>query len=133
MKAIGILACLFVAVGTGVLLVTGSEWIDWELPFAFPAGNLIAAAMLVAAAAIPVLMGAPGPKRRRFAKLVFRSAVAWLPVSMALAGGTQLSYSGVPGWIWMAYTLALLAAIPVALAWAVVAVVLARRTQLATT
>jgi len=132
MKAIGFRVCLVVAIGTAVLLFSGSDWIDWELPFGFPAGNLVAAVMLIAAAAIPLFLDGPGPKRRRFAKWTLWAAVAWLPVSMALAGGMQLSYSGWASWAWMAYTLVLLLAIPVSLVWAAVGAVLARRKPVAT-
>ncbi len=127
MRAIGILACLLVAVAMAVLLVTGSEWLDWELPFEFPAGNLIAAALLIAAAAIPVLMDVPGRALRVFARATLWAAIVWLPASLILAGGVRLSYAGWAGWLWIGCTLALLLAIPVAVAWAAVAALLARR------
>lgn len=132
MKAIGILVCMLVATAMAVLLVTGSEWIDWELPFGFPAGNLIAAALLIAAAAIPVLLDPPGRALRAFARTTLWSAIAWLPASLLLAGGVRLTYAGWTGWVWIAVTLALLLAIPVGLAWAAAASLMARRKANAT-
>ena len=126
-KAAGILACLAIASASGWLLLSGSELLDADLPFEFPAGNIAAAVMLVAAAAIPVMLGAPGSALRAVARATLILAIAWLPVSMAIAGGMQLSFSGWQGWAWIIYTLAILLLVPVVLAWAVVVALLARR------
>lgn len=125
--AVGILVCLAIAGVAGWLLFSGSELLDVELPFDFPAGNIAAAVMLVAMAAIPVLSSMPGSRLRAVAKATLVAAIAWLPVSMAIAGGMQLHYSGWQSWLWMAYTLALLLAVPVVLGWAIVAALLQRR------
>lgn len=125
--AVGILVCLAIAGVAGWLLFSGSELLDVELPFDFPAGNIAAAVMLVAMAAIPVLSSMPGSRLRAIAKATLVAAIAWLPVSMAIAGGMQLHYSGWQSWLWMAYTLALLLAVPVVLGWAIVAALLQRR------
>ena len=53
MKTTGVLACLAIVITAGWLLFTGSELLDVELPFAFPAGNIAAAVML----AVPVVLG----------------------------------------------------------------------------
>ena len=127
MRIVGIVVCLAIAIASGWALFTGSDLLDADLPFAFPAGNLVAAVMLVATAAIPVLVDAPGPKRRVVAKATLAMAIAWLPFSMALAGGMQLSYSGWRSWAWIVYTLALLLAILLALGWAAFGALLSRR------
>lgn len=127
MRAIGIVVSLAFAVASGWLLLSGSDLLDVELPFAFPAGNIAAAVMLVAAAAIPVLASVPGSRLRGVARATLLLAVAWLPVSMAIAGGMQLSFSGWQSWAWMVYTLVLLLAVPIVLACAIVAALLARR------
>jgi hypothetical protein len=128
MKAtVGILLCLAISGIAGWLLFSGSELLDVELPFDFPAGNIAAAVMLAGLAAIPVLASVPGSRLRVVAKATLVAAIAWLPVSMAIAGGMQLHYSGWQGWLWMAYTLALLVAVPVVLGWAIVAALLQRR------
>lgn len=127
MRAIGIVVSLALAIASGWLLLSGSELLDVELPFAFPAGNIAAWVMLVAAAAIPVLASAPDSKLRGVARATLLLAIAWLPVSMAIAGGMQLSFSGWQSWAWMIYTLAILLAVPIVLAWAIVAALLARR------
>jgi hypothetical protein len=127
MKIAGLLICAAVAAASAWLLATGSDWLEVALPFAFPAGNLVAAAMLVALAAIPRLLARQGSKLRIASKWLLAAAIAWLPLSMALAGGMQLSYSGWVGWAWMAYTLTLLLALPAMLGWAIVAALLPRR------
>lgn len=127
MKSAGIFICMAIALASGWLLFTGSELLDVELPFAFPAGNIVAAVMLMGIAAVPVLSSAPGSRLRTVAKLTLVAAIAWLPVSMAIAGGMQLHYSGWQSWVWIAYTLALMLAAPVVLAWAMVAALLRRR------
>lgn len=125
--AVGVLVCLAIAGVAGWLLFSGSELLDVELPFDFPAGNIAAAVMLVGLAAIPVLSSVPGSRLRAVAKATLVAAIAWLPVSMAIAGGMQLSFSGWQSWAWMIYTLALLLAVPVVLGWAIVAALLQRR------
>lgn len=126
-RTIGILVSLAFAVASGWLLFSGSDLLDVELPFAFPAGNIAAAVMLVAAAVIPVLASVEGSKLRAVARATLLLAIAWLPVSVAIAGGMQLSFSGWQSWAWMIYTLAILLLVPIVLAWAVVAALLARR------
>ena len=127
MKRIGIVACLAIAVASAWVLHTGSDLLDADLPFAFPAANLFAAAMVVSAAWIPLLVGAPGPRRRTVATATLAMAIGWMPFSMALAGGMQLSYSGWRGWAWIAYTLVLLLAIVLALGWALLGALVSRR------
>ena len=127
MKSAGVFVCLAIAITAGWLLFSGSELLDVELPFDFPAGNIAAAVMLVAIAAIPVLSSVPGSRLRAIAKATLVAAIAWLPVSMAIAGGMQLHYSGWQSWLWMTYTLALLLAVPVVLGWAILAALLQRR------
>ena len=127
MKAAGVLACLAVAAVAGWLLFSGSELLDVELPYAFPAGNIAAAVMLVAAAGVPVLLAADGTRLRAVARAVFVLAIAWLPVSMAIAGGMQLHYSGWQSWAWIVYTLAILLLVPVVLAWTAVVALSSRK------
>jgi hypothetical protein len=126
-RTIGIIVSLASAAASGWLLFSGSDLLDVELPFAFPAGNIAAAVMLVAMAVIPVLASVEGSKLRAVARATLLLAIAWLPVSMAIAGGMQLNFSGWQSWVWMIYTLAILLLVPVVLAWAVVAALLARR------
>jgi len=126
-KIVGLLVCVVVVVACGWLIFGDNDLLDAELPFAFPAGNLAAAVMMVAMAAMPMLLAQPGSKLRFVAKWLLVATVLWLPVSMALAGGMQLSYSGWQSWAWMIYTLLLLLAIPVVLVWVVVAAFMAAR------
>jgi hypothetical protein len=126
-RTIGIIVSLAFAAASGWLLLSGSDLLDVELPFAFPAGNIAAAVMLVAAAVIPVLVSVEGSKLRAVARATLLLAIAWLPVSVAIAGGMQLSFSGWQSWAWMIYTLAILLLVPFVLVWAVIAALLARR------
>ena len=131
MKTVGVLACIVVAVVSAWLLLSGSELLDVELPFDFPAGNIAAAVVLVAIAAIPVLSSAPGSRLHSLAKATLVASIAWLPVSMAIAGGMELRYSGWHAWLWMAYTCAVLLAVPILLGWSIVASLLQRRKRAA--
>lgn len=127
MKALGIVVSLVVALACAWVLFSDNTLLDVQLPFDFPAGNIIAAAMMIALAAIPPMVAAPGSRLHRIGKGVLIAAVVWLPISLALAGGIKLSYTGWAGWVWMAYTFALLLAIPAMIAWAVWAWFASRR------
>lgn len=127
MKSAALVICVAVAIAAGWLLFSGSELLDVALPFDFPAGNIAAAVVIVAIAAIPVVSSATGSRLRNFAKVALVAAIAWLPLSMAIAGGMQLHYSGWQAWLWMAYTCAVLLAMPILLGWSIVAAVLHRR------
>jgi hypothetical protein len=126
-KKTGIVVSLVVALACCWVLFSNNDVLDVELPFAFPAGNLIAAALLIAASSLAVLLAVRGTRLHAAARAILLLSIAWLPVSMAIAGGVQLSYSGWQGWLWIAYTCALLVAIPVVVAWALVATVVGRR------
>ena len=119
MKGLRIVASLLVALACAWILFSDNDLLDMPLPFDFPAGNIIAAAMMIALAAVAPMVAAPGSRLHRVGKGVLVAAIAWLPVSLALAGGIKLSYTGWTGWVWMAYTFALLLAIPATIAWAV--------------
>ena len=127
MKSAAVLICVAVAIAAGWLLLTGSELLDVALPFDLPAGNIAAAVVRGAIAAIPVLWSTPGSRLRSVAKATLVASIAWLPVSMAIAGGMELRYSGWHAWLWMTYTCVVLLAVPILLGWSIVAALLQRR------
>lgn len=85
-------------------LLFGGEYLQYALPGGLPLGNLIAAIGLVAAACAALLL----LPRRGLAHVIGVStllvALAWLPVSIALAGNLALVFSGWRGDAWMALT-----------------------------
>ena len=92
-----LLLLLSIAMMTAFLL--GASLLDQDLPFGLNAG--------VAAAAISLIIAAIGPMlifRGTVAKLAFYTALAWLPISVALAGGFQLHYSGWHSIAWLVFT-----------------------------
>lgn len=94
-----LLGCLLMA--AFLLDVTA---LDQDLPFGLNAGVAAAALSLVLAAVGPAWLAGPGARFRTVSRIALVAAVAWLPVSMALAGGVQLSYSGWRSVAWLVLT-----------------------------
>jgi len=91
------------------LLLFGPEHLQFALPGGLPLGNLVAAIALVAAAwAALLLLPRRGPGRVIGISTLL-VALAWLPISIALAGNLALVFSGGRGDAWMALTAATLA------------------------
>ncbi|MFZ2235623.1 MAG: hypothetical protein WBP11_05135 [Dokdonella sp.] len=90
-------------------LLFGAEHLQYALAGGLPLGNLVAAIGLVAAAwAALGLLPRRGPGRLIGVSALL-VALAWLPVSIALAGNLALVFSGWRGDAWMALTAATLA------------------------
>lgn len=102
-------------------LVTGAPLLDHLLPGGLPLGNLLSAAGLCALPFIAFLLAPPGGKARKYAAFSLALAVAWLPVSLAMAGNLQLNFSNGLGTVWWTATLAIFALGVVAPLFAVVA------------
>jgi len=125
MKALTALALLAVSVVSTALLVSGSDRLGTVLPGGLPAGNALSALALVSLAAIPLVLGKPGSALRKVGRIVFMAAVAWLPVSIALAGNLFLNFSEWRGTVWLGFTATVhLAALALAV-WALVGSMLA--------
>ena len=91
-------------------LLTGVSWVDTELPGGLPAGNLLAALVLVGTAALAAAIAVPRGPLRAAATVALLLSLAWLPTSVALAGNAALNFSGSLGDTWLTASLALLAA-----------------------
>ncbi|MBB1062009.1 hypothetical protein [Marilutibacter spongiae] len=125
-------ACLLtLAAGSMAAVLSGAGYLERLLPGGLPLGNALVALGLVAAAAAAWVLA---PRRTWVAAasgIVLLLAVAWLPVSIALAGNLALNFSDDRGSTWWVFSLGLLLAILVSLAGAMLAawrhVVRARR------
>lgn len=99
------------AVLAACVLVSGWNGLESRLPGGLPVGNALSAISLILAAWAAVRISAPGTWVRRFAAFALVVALAWLPVSIALAGNLELNFSGPAGPAWIAFTaLAVIAA-----------------------
>jgi hypothetical protein len=90
-------------------LLSGRPWLgDPTHLSGIPAGNLLA---WVAAVALPVAarMVAPAGRLRQLAAALVIAALAWLPVSVLLAGNVALNFQGGGRFLaWLVYTGAML-------------------------
>lgn len=120
MRKPGIAAALLLGTAGAafLLLVGGAPVLERPLPGGLPFGNATAALGLCALAGAPLALSARGTALRGVALGVFLAAVAWLPVSVALAGNLALNFGGGRGAAWMVFSLAVLGAALVALLWA---------------
>ena len=123
-----IVALLLAAAAFAVLsLVSGASYLGVVLPGGLPLGNLLAAVPLCAIAGAAVRLS-PASTAARYASLVSLAAsVAWLPVSIALAGNLALNFSGSRGSAWLAFSIAVAVVAVCVLGWAFVAALLAKQ------
>lgn len=82
---------------------------------------------LCAAAGAAVGLSTKGTALRLASLVALCGAVAWLPVSILLAGNLELSFSGDRGLVWMVFSLMVLLDVVSALAWALIASLIAVR------
>jgi hypothetical protein len=108
-------------------LALGAPYLELELPGGLPLGNALTALGLCAMAGAAVCLSTRGTALRAAARGVFVAAVAWLPVSVALAGNLALNFSGGRGLTWLVLSLGVIAAAGAVLAWALVGVLLSGR------
>lgn len=118
---------LILATGSLAALVSGSAFLEAPLPGGLPVGNLLAALTCSALAATAVGLSRPGTVVRHFSVVSLVTALAWLPVSIGLAGNAALNFSGVRGQAWLWLSLATAVLVVLALAGATIDRVLARR------
>lgn len=112
--------CLLLAwaVFAVILLVSGSAWLERPLPLGLPFGNLLAASIPCALALLAWRSGRARTWQRRWASGALVAALAWLPVSIALAGNLALDFSGQRGVVWLGFSAVVLAAVLAGLVWA---------------
>lgn len=104
MKHLLAIALLLLGCALMAAFLLGVSALDRDLPFGLNAGVAAAAVSLIACATGPVLLVAPVTPYRRFSCVALFAAILWLPVSVALAGGMQLSYAGWRSMAWLVLT-----------------------------
>jgi hypothetical protein len=127
MKGVTVSMLLVTTVASVASLVSGADYLEVVLPGGLPAGNAIAALGLVSPAAVAVLLSTPGSVLRAAALGTFCAAVAWLPVSIALAGNLVLNFTGWRGSVWLGLSLVIHVAVLCTLAWSIVDWLIAMR------
>lgn len=120
MRRLAIAALVLLPPGWISLLAGRYELLEGNLPGGLPAGNLLAAITFAAWPAAAALIARPGSLARRFAIGALALALAWLPVSLLLAGNLALNFEGPRGALWMGLTVLTLAAGTAALAWSAI-------------
>jgi len=118
---------LAVAAFATISLVSGADYLGLALPGGLPLGNALTAIGLCAFAGAAFALSRRGTALRIASLTALTAAVAWLPVSMWLAGNAALNFPAARGDIWLAFSLAVVACVFATLAWAGVATLLALR------
>ena len=96
------------------------------MPGGLPVGNALVEVGLCAAAGAAVGLSAGRTALRRVSVISLVGALAWLPVSIALAGNLNLNFHGGHGMAWLVLSVAIHAAVLFALGWALAAALLAK-------
>lgn len=94
-------AALLVAIFSAGSLLAGADFVSAVLPGGLPFGNFLAAGLFCGLAGAAVLMAPRNGLARRVASLALAASVAWLPLSIALAGNVSLNFSGDLGPVWL--------------------------------
>lgn len=102
------------------LALSGSA-LEFEIPGGLPVGNALAAIMLCTAAGASVALTGAESWTRALAWAALAVAGAWLPVSVLLAGNLHLVFGNGRGDAWIALTVATVALVAGALAFALFA------------
>lgn len=107
-------------------LLAGSPWIETSLPGGLPLGNALAALLLCALAGAGLALSPKGTALRASAGVGLLVAIAWLPLSIVLAGNLALNFAGEHGlaWLWFSAGIALYAVL--VLSTAAISVVIGR-------
>ena len=124
-----IVAALLLAIAVFCILslVLGASYLEIPLPGGLPIGNALSAIGPCAAAATAVVLSPRRTALRLLAVTALLAAAAWLPVSIALAGNLALNFHGGRGEAWLAFSAIVAALVFLALGWALIAALLARR------
>lgn len=124
---IGFALFLLVAAGLALrILASGAAVLETVLPGGLPLGNALAAVFLCCSALPALVLSKPDTRLRVAAAVSLAGAVAWLPVSIALAGNPELDFAGGRGAIWLAFSAIVLADILCTLLWTLAAWLYAR-------
>lgn len=107
-------------------LALGAAYLETVLPGGLPLGNALTATGLCAAAGSAIGLSAGRKALRRVSIAALISAIAWLPVSIALAGNLALNFHNGRGVLWLSLSLAILSVVLGTLIWALAASLPAR-------
>jgi len=123
MRALCVALLIAGAVATAASLVAGQAWLETTLPGGLPAGNALAALVFCLLAGAGLLASRARTWARAWGWCAFAAALAWLPLSIAMAGNPALNFQGARGEAWLLLSLGVLAMSGVSLAWAVLAAI----------
>ncbi len=113
-------ALLLVAAFAVFSLLSGAAYLELPLPGGLPFGNALTAAGLCAAAWAALTLSPRGSARSMLAACALLAAIAWLPLSIALAGNLALNFAGGRGSAWLLLSLGIVLLVLCALALALV-------------
>ena len=105
-----------VAILSAWSLGSGADYLEWRVARGLPLGNLLAAAGLAGLAALAVELSRQSSVLRAASWVSLGLAVAWLAVSIALAGNLELTFSGDRGTHWVGLILGIAAVVLVCVA-----------------
>lgn len=97
-------AMIALALLTLALLASGWGTLEAPLPGGLPLGNALSAISMILAACAALVLSARGSWIRLYSNVALVLAVAWLPISIALAGNFDLNFSRSTGPAWLAFT-----------------------------
>lgn len=117
---------LVVAAVALLSLAFGASYLETMLPGDLPLGNALTAIGLCAAAGSAIGLSARRTALRLVSVASLVGAVAWLPVSVALAGNLTLNFHGGHGVAWLVLSIAIAATVFCTLTWALAATLLAK-------
>lgn len=117
---------LVVAAVALLSLAFGASYLETMLPGGLPLGNAITAIGLCAAAGSAIGLSARRTILRLVSVVSLIGAVAWLPVSVALAGNLTLNFHGGHGVAWLSLSVGIVATVFCTLTWALAATLLAK-------
>ena len=99
-------------------LFSGAGYLVWLLPGGLPFGNALTAAGLFSTSFAAFSVSSPNSALRRFAAVSVALSLAWLPVSIGLAGNLALNFAGANGSVWISLSLVTFCLALISVTWA---------------
>ena len=118
MNKSAVLALFAIALFAALSLLSGAPYLSAYLFGSLPVGNLLTALGLCAASAAAIGLSMPGTWLRAVSFVALLASALWLPVSAAMAGNLELSFSGSRGDTWLLISVGTLALVAIAVLWA---------------
>lgn len=118
MRTTAVIALLAATALVVLALAQGWPLLLWDLPGGLPLGTALAALGLCAPATAAILLSPPGTMDRRLAQVALVAGIAWLPVSVLLAGNMRLNFTGDRGFTWLVLTATTALLVMLVLGWA---------------